>query len=279
MNIAEWLSTKHQGVAHRQLALRAGFKLPTLRAAATAGSITVLRRTWLALPSASGDRADAAKHGARVACVSAARARGWWLPDDTCDGLHLGFAPHARSGKFEGVAHWTKPLAPGSIHDLIESPEDALAHVATCVDPEAAIVVWESAIRTEGLSVEALRAVSWISRAAQDCAARVNGLSDSGLETIMVVRLSGWGIPIRQQIVIAGHRVDLLIGERLIIQVDGFAHHSSSAQRSRDVAHDAELRLREYTVLRFTYAQVIHDWIYVERTIARAIAVGAHLPR
>jgi hypothetical protein len=30
-------------------------------------------------------------------------------------------------------------------------------------------------------------------------------------------------------------------------------------------------------VLRFTYAQVVHDWDFVERTIARAIATGAHL--
>lgn len=32
-----------------------------------------------------------------------------------------------------------------------------------------------------------------------------------------------------------------------------------------------------YTVLRFTYSQVMHDWPMVERTIARAIATGKHL--
>ena len=83
----------------------------------------------------------------------------------------------------------------------------------------------------------------------------------------------------RQQVVLLGRPVDLLIGERLVIQVDGFAHHSSSAQRSKDVAFDAELTLNGYTVFRFTYAQVMHDWDTVERTIARAIAAGAHLAR
>ena len=105
----------------------------------------------------------------------------------------------------------------------------------------------------------------------------MNGLSDSGLETIFVYRLSGWGLPIRQQIVLAGARVDILIGERLVVQIDGYAFHSSSAQRSRDVAHDAELQLRGYTVLRFTYAQVIYGWPGVERAITRALAAGAHL--
>ena len=105
----------------------------------------------------------------------------------------------------------------------------------------------------------------------------MTGLSDSGLETIFVVRLEPWGLRLRQQFVIAGRPVDLLIGERLVVQIDGFAFHSTPAQRGRDVAHDAELRLRGYTVLRFTYAQVVHDWPAVERTIARAVAAGAHL--
>jgi very-short-patch-repair endonuclease len=71
----------------------------------------------------------------------------------------------------------------------------------------------------------------------------------------------------------------VLVGERLVIQLDGFAHHLSAAQRGRDIAHDAELRLRGSTVLRFGYAQVIYDWPTVERTVARAVAAGLHLAR
>ena len=73
--------------------------------------------------------------------------------------------------------------------------------------------------------------------------------------------------------------VDGLIGERLVVQIDGFAHHSTSAQRSADIAHDAELRLRGYTVLRFSYRQVVHESVLVERTIRRAIAQRLHLAR
>ncbi|MET0830664.1 MAG: DUF559 domain-containing protein [Microbacterium sp.] len=136
--------------------------------------------------------------------------------------------------------------------------------------------MWESAIRIEGLSVDAIRRIQWRTSAARSCAGAVTGLSDSGLETIVVLKLSPWGIPIRQQIVVAGRRVDLLIGERLVVQIDGFEHHSTSAQRTKDVALDAELVLRGFTVLRFTYAQIVHDWDTVERSIARAIAAGAH---
>jgi very-short-patch-repair endonuclease len=61
-----------------------------------------------------------------------------------------------------------------------------------------------------------------------------------------------------------------------VIQIDGWAHHSSSTQRSKDISHDAELRLRGYTVLRFSYAQVVHDPAAVERAIRRALAAGLH---
>ena len=134
-------------------------------------------------------------------------------------------------------------------------------------------------MRIEGLSPDALRSIHWTTRAATRLAHEVTGLADSGLESIFLVRLAPWGLDIRQQVVLAGRRVDFLIGDLLVVQVDGHAHHSSPADRGRDVAHDAELRLRGFSVLRFTYAQVLHDWPGVERTIARAVAAGLHHAR
>ena len=64
-----------------------------------------------------------------------------------------------------------------------------------------------------------------------------------------------------------------------MVQLDGFAHHSSSAQRTRDIAHDRELVARGYTVLRFTYADVVYGWESVERAIIGALARGAHRAR
>jgi len=82
-----------------------------------------------------------------------------------------------------------------------------------------------------------------------------------------------------QQARIAGRFVDGLIGTSLLVQIDGFAFHASSAQRSADVAHDAELRLRGYTVLRFTYPQVVHERATVQRTVQRALAPQLHMRR
>ena len=46
---------------------------------------------------------------------------------------------------------------------------------------------------------------------------------------------------------------------------------------AKDIAHDAELALRGYTVMRLSYAQIVHDWPAVERSIRRALAARLHL--
>lgn len=79
------------------------------------------------------------------------------------------------------------------------------------------------------------------------------------------------------QVFLAGRTIDFLIGTHLIVQIDGWSFHSSSADRTRDIAHDAMLRMRGYTVLRFSYAQVIHRWPEVENALSQAIARGLHL--
>ena len=242
----------------------------------TAGLVLRVRRYWIATAAAPPALLVAARVTGVIACVSAAQHRGWWMPGDVGSAVHVRVAPHARP-PVGVIAHWDRPIVPTGPRVLVESIEDALNHVAACAPREAALTIWESAARIERLSPESLRRVRWTTPAAHECAASITGLSDSGLETLFVVRLRPWGIPIRQQIVLAGKRVDVLIGDRLVVQIDGFAFHSTAADRGRDVAHDRELSLRGYTVLRFTYAQVVHDWPSVERAIARAIAARAHV--
>ncbi len=274
--LAAWVADAG-GIAHRRAAENAGFTLGVRRAAVRTEAVRRVRRDWLVVDSAPADLVTAAENAGSLTCVSAARRRGWWMPDDAPGGIHIRLDPHASSPVTDVTAHWTLRIAPAPGHGLLDSVEDTLAHLATCLTPENAQIVWNSALKAENLTPAAVRRVRWRTPQARACADRASDQSDSGLETILVVRLSPWGLLMRQQVVLLGRPVDLLIGERLVIQVDGFAHHSTSAQRSKDVAFDAELVLMGYTVLRFTYAQVMHDWPLVERTIARAIAAGAHL--
>ncbi|PCE14441.1 hypothetical protein AUC47_04275 [Microbacterium sp. SZ1] len=277
MDLTAWLSAR-SGIAHRSDAAAHGFSPRHVRAAIRAGEVRRVRAQWVALDSAPADLTAAAAASGRLTCVSLARRRGWWIPDRVDAGLHLQVGPNAHRHRDDATLHWGVPLVDRGARELTASVEDALAHIAVCCSHEDARVIWESAVRVEGLDLEALRLVRWRDPRSRDLAHQVVGLSDSGLETIVVVRLSGWGVPVRQQVRLAGRRVDIVVGSHLVIQIDGYAHHSSSAQRGADVAHDAELRLRGYTVLRLTYEQIMYKWQKVERTLQAAIARGLHLP-
>jgi very-short-patch-repair endonuclease len=74
---------------------------------------------------------------------------------------------------------------------------------------------------------------------------------------------------------VAGHEVDFLWpGERLIVEVDGYAFHSSRAAFERDRARDVRLQARGYRVLRFTWRQLQGEPEAVVATIAAALALG-----
>jgi very-short-patch-repair endonuclease len=95
------------------------------------------------------------------------------------------------------------------------------------------------------------------------------------METLVGARLRGIPARVHPQVVILGHRVDFLIGDRLVLQIDG-GHHVG-AQRNADTAHDTLLTLHGYTVIRVGYADVVHRWPDVQDRVLRALAQGLHL--
>jgi very-short-patch-repair endonuclease len=59
---------------------------------------------------------------------------------------------------------------------------------------------------------------------------------------------------------LAGFEVDFLWrAERLVVEVDGFAFHSTRAHFERDHSRDAELIARGYTIMRVTWKQISKD--------------------
>lgn len=276
MNLANWLAHRG-GIAHREDARDAGFTDSLIRRSIRTGIVDRIRARWIALPDAAPELLGAARAGGQLTCVSLARHRGWWVPPATDDRVHVHLRPAAASPPTSVVAHWSAPLGPHRPRRILAALEDALAHTARCFPLDQAVAIWESATRIENRDVESLRRVRWRSTAARRCVEHLRPGSDSSLETIFRVRLSAWGLRVRMQVQLAGHTVDFVVGTHLILQIDGWSFHSSSADRTRDIAHDAALRLRGYTVLRFSYAQVIHRWGEVETAIADAVARGLHM--
>ena len=99
--------------------------------------------------------------------------------------------------------------------------------------------------------------------------------ADSGTETIFFTRLAWLEVAITPQVWLFGHRVDFLLGDRLVVQIDG-GHHVGS-QRTSDIAHDALLKLHGYHVIRIGYEQLMNGWPEVQRVILAAIGQRLHL--
>lgn len=272
--LAGWLRDRG-GIAHTSDARSAGYTPREIARLVDKGSVRRVRKSWLVRDDVASERVAAIEVGGRLTCVSAAKSLGLWTPDH--DDVHVAVFGNASRFSAEGLCvHWANGPAPVS-RGIVEDPiVNVLFHVARCQPQLDAIAVWESAIRKRIADPATLALVAWRSPAAAEIAAVASSLSDSGLETRFVAGMRRCGIEVRQQVLLDGRRVDGLIGEFLVIQLDGFAHHSSPAERRRDIAADARLTLRGYTVLRFDYQQVYFAWDEVVATIRLAMAQGLH---
>ena len=262
------------GVVRIQVLVDAGMSLHRIDLAVAAGQLLRPRRGWVAVPDADPYLVAAARAGVVLTCITQAKRLGLWVLAD--DGPHVGAPPNASRLKLHGqkaTVHWARPIQPRGIGVLEDSIFNALVMVAGCQPYEAALAVWESALN-QGLVEKAELLRLPLRAKARRLLDDATPFADSGLETIFRTRLRWLRHPIRSQIWIHGHRVDFLIGERLVVQVDG-GHHVG-AQRAEDVAHDAALMLLGYHVIRVTYAQVIDGWHDVQDRIMRAVAQGLH---
>lgn len=230
-------------------------------------------RGWVAVRDADPMLIAAAKRGVVLSCITLAKRKGLWV---TSTGEPHVAAP-AKSGhasSVRGVVHWSRPLFPRDPDQLEDSIENALVLVARCQPYEDALATWESALRRSMVDLDVL------SRAPLPPAARrlltdARPFADAGTETILRTRLRWLDLPITPQAWVFGHHVDFLVGERLVIQIDG-GHHVG-LQRSSDIAHDAELKLRGFHVIRISYDQLMNQWPAVQNRIMAAVAQRLHL--
>lgn len=79
------------------------------------------------------------------------------------------------------------------------------------------------------------------------------------LETVARLQLIDMGLTPEVGVWIEGvGEVDMIILGFIVIEVDGWAFHSSKEQREKDLKRDRELLRRGYVVLRFTYDDVMN---------------------
>jgi very-short-patch-repair endonuclease len=233
--------------------------------------------------------------GGRLTCSSALRQHGVWVMPDSR--LHV--AVHHNASRLRSpddrlspwrdrpdvCLHWNDRrtiLEPGA---SIDSVTAAIGQLILCADRDSAIVSIDSALNGTAAG-RRLLTLAQLADILDSLPAKYAGIarqvdirSQSGLETLARLRLRRRGLRIRTQAKISrvGH-VDVLIGDRLVLELDSRSHHlGDNYQKDRD--RDLELFRQGFVVLRVSYSRVMYDWQSIEDAILLAVRRGEHLRR
>jgi very-short-patch-repair endonuclease len=280
-------STRNRGGLAATFELYAdGHSRPDIAEAVSLGSLIRVRQGWYCLPEVHPLLREAARVGGPATCSSGLRLQSiWTMPSPV---LHVAVRPTAsrlRSRRDKRVRlvdaavpqvriHWTDEPR----HRLLLTPIDCLADLIQCETPERVTAIADSVLHRHPLLIE-----PWLGLVRASPATltpwllRVDGVCESGTESIFWFRMSPLGIPITRQKRIPGiGRVDFVIGLKLVIEVDSVAYHTDPDAYERDRRRDARLSARGYRVLRFTYDQILNRWYEVEAAVFASLARGDH---
>ncbi|MEY1673204.1 hypothetical protein AB4Z55_03405 [Gordonia sp. ABKF26] len=263
-------------VATHQL-LAAGETTASIRDAHRSGTLTSIRHGWYRTPAADPEVVGAVADDGVVSCASALRRHGLWIPEHPI-ALHSRVTRHQRRRSHDRCRRYGRPTpARGAVDDVAT----ALQYAARCFDVEGFVILCDSALNSGKITPERLRAEfddapMFIRRAI----GKTNRLAASGTETAARLRLESAGLRVAVQHRVPGVGwVDLVVGQRLALELDSVEHHTGVEKYEEDRARDRKLIAHGYFPLRLTYAQVFRDWATTYADIAQIIAGGYHRSR
>lgn len=268
----------------------AGLSRHVVDSAVAAGVVVRVRRGWVATPMAHPDVIRAVRVGGVATATTVVRMHGIRVPDEST--LHVRVARGASRLRAPDLAPSAALRALDRARDRVclhhrSSPEPtaavdplalAIAEMLSCAATDDAIAMLDSALSSAIIAphgIEAVRALSLPSR--HWIIDRADAGSESGIETKVRALLRTRRIRHRSQVRIPGvGRVDLLVGDRLVIEVDGSQFHSGDDEFESDRRRDFELAIRGYLVIRLSYRMVMHHWDATREHLLGVIARGEH---
>lgn len=234
---------------------RRGVTPSRIEHAVATGDLVRVRRGWYALRHADPSTLAAVRAGGRLSCISLLALHGAWARDDGRVHVRVARGRAVRRAS-EVRLHWTRDSL--ELEHAHDTPLDAIACAVECLDLRHAIASIDSCLHLGIVSEYELAARLRDSALGRRVLALCDPLAESGLESLTRLALHSARIRCRSQVVIPGiGRVDLLVGDRLVIELDGAAWHGGVADFERDRARDRALLARGYAVMRATYRQVM----------------------
>lgn len=257
----------------------AGMRHRSIAELMRAGTLHRAGHGWYATSSTPAAVTTALRRGARLTCVSAAAVHGLWTPP--FGKVHVA---QRRGGgrRSRDVVHEHRPVVRTWPDDEPVLPLDtALVHAGTCLPGESVAVLLESALERGVLDRAAV--VDILDRIPVRIRRQLTGLridAGSGSETRVRRYLERRGVSVRAQVQIRGvGRVDLLVGDRLIIECDSRAFHDSADAYETDRERDVRAIAAGYAVVRLTWYKIWADWQRTCETLDGLVRSGLHRAR
>lgn len=267
-----------------------GWNARTVDKAVASGTLIRLRQGWVATPSAPIELVQSVRVGGVLSCVSVLHRYRVWCSDTST--THISVArkaqrlssPHDRSmplgdpARFGLTVHRTIPSSLPEHTRAYDSIALALLHAIKCQPRLDAVATIDSVLNRNLMALHDVQDLfGFLPHRCQQYLSQIDGSSQSGLETKARLSLRRFNIAFRPQHTIAGvGSVDLLIGDRLVLEVDGWEFHSKRVDFENDRRRDLELARQGYRVLRASFWQVMNDWDSVFAVIRELIARGEH---
>lgn len=284
-------------VARKEL-LAFGMTHHSIARAVARGELLRLRRGWYATPAAAPLAMRAVTVGGVATSLSAAEVIGLWTPPDST--LHVAVPTNA--GRLRGGVSQqsrpgrTAPLQPqgssvskrvclhwrthrDSPRDGVASVIDALIDTVQCQPEEYAVVVIDSALNQGLVTLRQLEsAFARLPRRYIRALSRADARSQSGTETLVRLRLRALGLRVSVQVRISevGY-VDLVIGDRFVLECDSKTFHTGQERYYGDRLRDRTLIRLGYLPMRLTYEMVMFDWAATLETILSRVRRREHL--
>jgi very-short-patch-repair endonuclease len=264
------------GIARTASLRQRGATSTMIRQAIATGAVMRVHRGWYATARAPRAVITAVQCGGRVSCVTALSLQGVWMIQHPA--VHVCIARHGQKrSRPNTVVHWMDSAA-GQRYPM-DGVCASLEQLARCRPLIEVIVAADSVLNRKLASQADVVAALSTSGIGRRALALIDGASDSGIETLARVPLVRRGIRVQTQVMIPGvGHVDILIGDRLVLELDGEEWHSSENFET-DRERDAQLVTAGYLVIRASYRQVVDHWPELEQRILMLIRRREHLWR
>lgn len=279
IDITEVLAANH-GVCRASELKRLGLYGQVPQALAS-GLVTRLREGVYALRGELDAVGTARALGGNLSCLTLLHAKGIWTPPSHAIHIRLPrerirdkvfIAAHAPEAVLHRLTHFD------SCHGA-ETPTTTLLCAQKCCNRDELVAILES-MHAQGFALEHIHAATSSGmKNLRDAAALVEPGAESGLETLVRLRLRALGLRVRTQVSILNWRVDLLVGDWLVIEVDGFGFHRDREEFVRDRRKDRAITDLGFHVRRFSYDDVMFNWTKCEAEILRLVRAKIHVQR